>query len=257
MLPDFALFLERPIAFFDIEATGVDVTKDRIVSIYIDVLYPDGQRQSKEWRCNPGFEMSAEVVAIHGITNEAVKDCPPFKEQARGIYSAIRGCDLGGFNLLNFDVPLLWEEFHRAGIKWSLRGVEIIDVGNIFKKKEERTLSAGVRFYCGREHTGAHSADADVRATIDVLDAQLKRYSDLNGLPVSALAKFSQFDDRVDLAGKIVRNKDGEPVYSFGNSKGVRVKDDPGFARWMLGKDFSENTKQALRSILYPQQELV
>lgn len=252
-IPDFALFLERPIAFFDIEATGVDVAKDRIVSLFIRRLYPDGSQSALSWMFYPGFDMSPEVIAIHGITNEAVHGCPRFESSALEVHGAITGCDLGGFNLLNYDVPLLWEELFRAGIKWNLTGVNIVDVGNIFKKKEERTLSAGVRFYCGRNHDGAHSAEADVDATIDVLDAQLKRYQELNALSMDKLAEFSQFDRRVDLAGKLVRNDQGAVVYNFGNSKGVRIQDDIGFARWMLGKDFTENTKQTLRSLLWPQ----
>ncbi len=251
------LFFDRPIAFFDIESTGSDPAKDRIVSLCVVTLC--GTVRSKEsWLFNPGVQMSGEVVAIHGITNEMVKDCPAFSGQtAREVYAAFDGSDLGGFNLLNFDVPMLWEEFHRAGITWDLNGVRIVDVGNIFKKKEERTLSAGVRFYCGREHDGAHSASGDVDATIDVLAAQLDRYADLGVMPVADLARFSRFEDRVDLAGKLVRNGAGEIVYGFGKYMGLRVLDERGFAQWMLSKDFSENIKKAVRSILYPQRDLV
>jgi DNA polymerase-3 subunit epsilon len=256
-LPDFAAFIERPIAFLDIEGTGTDVAKDRIVSMHVARIDPSGVVEAENWMFNPGVQMSAEVIAIHGITNEQVAGCLPFRDHAKGIHNFIKGCDLGGFNLLNYDVPLLWEEFHRAGIKWNTRGVAIIDVGNIFKKKEERTLSAAVKFYCGRQHTGAHGAEADVEATIDVLDAQLGRYQDLTGMSVEELARFSQFEDRIDLAGKIIRNADGVPVFNFGQHKGTRVMDNKSYAQWMLSKDFSENTKEAIRSLIYPQRELV
>jgi DNA polymerase III subunit epsilon len=277
-VPDFAMFLERPLAFFDIEATGNEPAKDRIVSLSVTKLIPDGNQEKREWLCNPCVLMSAEVISIHGITNERVKDCPTFKEVSREVFEVIRGCDLATFNGSNFDIPILWEEFHRVGIKWHLCGINHVDVGNLFKKKEPRTLTAAVKFYCGRSHEGAHNADADVQATIDVLNEMVTRqefyrqveeihpglvrlhfndYSDVASMSIKELAEFSKMEERVDLAGKIVRNADGQPVYNFGNSKGVRVVDDPSFGRWMLQKDFSENTKDTVRDILYPQRELV
>lgn len=237
--------MNRPLCTFDIEATGVDVAKDRIVSIAALI-----GGEEHEWLVNPGCLMTDEVIAIHGITNEMVADKPLFAAIAREVHEMIKGCDLCGFNLLNFDVPLLWEEFRRSGIEWNLDGVNIIDVGNIFKKKEERTLSAAVKFYLGREHDSAHDAAGDVRATYEVLGAQLNRYDDLEWMDHSELAAFSAFDKRVDLAGKIILNDKGEPIYNIGQSKGKRVVDDPGFGRWMLTKDFSENTKQHLRRLL-------
>jgi DNA polymerase III subunit epsilon len=251
--------MSKPIIFFDLEATGVDVAKDRIVSIAFQKFNRLGGALLSEFYqiVNPGVLMSDEVVAIHGITNEEAAKYPPFSQFAGEIFAAFHNCDLAGFNHTNFDIPMLWEEFNRCGLEWNLGGVNFIDVGNIFKKKEERTLSAAVRFYCGKEHVGAHSALADVRATAEVLNAQLARYPDLAAIefmhdnPMDELARFCRFEDRLDLAGKIIRDKDGDPAYSFGQkTKGVKVRDDIGFAHWMLGKDFSTQTKMVLREII-------
>lgn len=242
----------KRIVFFDIESTGTDVVKDRIVSIVLKRATSIGGwiEDELDLMFNPGFKMSDEAIAIHGITNEMVADKPPFSEHADTIHRFVAGCDLGGFNLLNFDIPMLWEELYRTGIEWDVSSARVIDVGNIFKKKEERTLSAAVKFYCGTNHDSAHSAAGDVDAIIAVLDAQLARYPDLGAMDTDALARFSLFEDRIDIAGKLVRNKDGDPVYAFGKARGVRVKDDPGFAFWMLDKDFPTQTKICLRRIL-------
>lgn len=239
--------LERPLLFIDIEGTGVDPAKDRIVSLAIH-LYGTSIAMatiSRQWRFNPGVKMSDEVIAIHGITNEQAELERPFADAGLALLEKLDGVDLAGFNLLNYDVPILWEEFHRAGLTWDLSGVRIIDAGNI-KKKEERTLTAAVRFYCGKDHTEAHSASGDVRATSEVLAAQLARYPELAAMSVEELAKFSEFDKRFDLAGKIIVDAEGFPVYNIGKSKGVRVKDDASFAYWMLGKDFTAQTKLVL-----------
>jgi DNA polymerase-3 subunit epsilon len=242
----------KPIIFFDIEATGTDVAKDRIVSLCMKRFSSIGAPPVYFFydTFNPGVEMTDEVVAIHGITNEEVKRSQPFENSAKAVLDSLNGCDLGGFNLYNFDIPILWEELNRCGLQWDLTGVSVIDVGNIFKKKEERTLSAAVKFYCAKELENAHSADADVDATVDVLSAQLLCYDDLQKMSVAELAAFSRFDDRLDLAGKLIRDKDGEAVYNLGNKRGTRVKDDPSFAYWMLGRDFPSQTKQILQSIL-------
>lgn len=243
--------LSRPIVFFDLEGTGTDVAKDKIVSVAAVKMAPNSMmRQKIEARINPGVAMSEEVMAIHGITNEMVASAHKFDHYAQPIHEFMIGCDLAGFNLFNYDIPLLWEELYRCGIEWNLSGVNVIDAGNIFKKKEERTLSAAVKFYCGREHDGAHEALADVHATIDVLEAQMNRYPDMKAMDVGAVAEFSKFDNRVDLAGKIVRDANGDPVYNIGKSKGVKVKDDLGFAYWMLGRDFTANTKSTLQKII-------
>lgn len=245
--------LTKPLIVFDIESTGVDVAKDRIVTLAATRINNSDEfcfpPEPRKWLFNPGVKMTDEVVAVHGITNEMVSGQPSFKSAAHQIHELFRGCDLAGFNLLNFDIPILWEELYRCDIEWHVDG-RIIDVGNIFKKKEERTLSAAVQFYCGRSHGSAHDAGGDVQATIDVLDAQLARYPDLGVMDVQALSEFSRFDDRCDLAGKIVKDKEGFPCYSFGKSKGRRVKDDPSFAYWMLKTDFPAQTKNVLQKYL-------
>lgn len=244
----------KPLVFFDIESTGVDVAKDRIVSICFHRFaeFRDIPNARTTWASlfNPGIPIPPEATECHGITDEMVMFEPDFKDLAETVHAIVRGVDLAGYNLINFDIPLLWEELYRAGIEWDLAGVRVIDAGNIFKKKEERTLSAAVKFYCGHEHDSAHTADGDVAATVKVLGAQLARYPDLGAMDIDKLAEFSQFDKRADLAGKIVLNEAGDPVYNIGKSKGVRVVDDPGFGIWMLGKDFSEQTKQLLRKLL-------
>jgi DNA polymerase III subunit epsilon len=239
---------DRPLIIFDCEATGLDVAKDRIVTL--------GARRFGEiasthlFKCNPGIRMSDEVVSIHGITNEMCAAWEPFKVQAQSIFQLINGCNLVTFNGLNFDIPLLWEEFYRCGIEWNLEGIRILDAGNVFKKKEERTLSAAVRFYLEREHLAAHDALGDVEATLDVLNAQLSRYSDLQSMSIDELDKFSRFDDRLDLAGKIVRSADGRATYNIGKNRGIAVEDDTGFAQWMLNRDFSANTKMVVLKVL-------
>lgn len=239
----------RPLCVFDIEGTGTDVAKDRIVTLAVMRIEPSTVL-SRQWQVNPGVQMSDEVIAVHGITNEQVAQWEPFENHAKEIFTFLSGCDLAGFNLLNYDIPLLWEELNRCGIEWSLASARILDAGNIFKKKEERTLSAAVQFYLERNHDGAHDAQADVTATADVLDAQLFRYADLRAMTIDELASFSRFDDRVDLAGKIVKGKDGRPTYNIGKVRGVAVEDDPSFADWMLSKDFTANTKSVIRTIL-------
>lgn len=240
---------EIPTVFLDIESTGTRVESDRIVQLGL-YKFHHGYEEEKEFLFNPGIAIPDEVIAVHGITNEMVKDKPQFKDHAPEVREFLFGCNLAGFNLLNFDVPLLWEEFYRAGIVWNTEGVHIIDAGNIFKKKEERSLTAAVMFYCGREHVGAHSALADAKATYEVLKAQCARYKDLPAA-IDELAQFSRFEERIDLAGKFVRDKDGDAVYNFGKLKGIKCRHDDGsFIYWMLGKDFSQNTLMAARKIL-------
>ena len=240
---------DRPLCLIDIEGSGLDVAKDRIVSLAIRRITTSSD-ESFDFRCNPGIQMSDEVIAVHGITNEIAAKYHPFTDCASEVFDLLAGSDLAGFNLLNYDIPILWEELNRCGIQWSLDGVRVIDAGNIFKKKEERTLSAAVQFYCERTHEGAHDAAADVDATADVINSQLARYADLRQMSLAELDAFSRFDDRIDLAGKIVKGKDGRPTYAIGKVRGVAVEDDPSFADWMLSKDFSANTKMVLRKVL-------
>lgn len=241
--------LTKPLAVIDIESTGVDTQKDRIITFANLLIKPDAVIDDYEITVNPGIEIPAEATEVHGITNEMVADKKPFSHYAQQIVNDLKDCDLCGFNLLNFDVPLLWEEFYRCGIEWDLAKTSIVDAGNIFKIKEPRDLSAAVKFYCGREHTGAHGAKADVWATRAVLMGQLDRYTDLPGT-IGELAKFSHMDNRVDLAGVIVRNSKGEYCYTHKRVRGVKVKDDPGYANWLLRSDFSAQTKQVVQRIL-------
>lgn len=243
--------LTRPICFLDIEATGTKPQSDKIVTLDITKLLVEGAPISLTWNFNPGFEMCPEVIAIHGITNEMAATYETLNAvHANEIITMIAGCDLGGFNLRNFDIPILWEELYRVGKILDLAGVHVIDAGNIFKLKERRDLASAMKFYCGREHNEAHNSAGDVAATIDVLEGQLKRYPELAELDVPALAKFSQMDDRVDLAGIIVRNKDGVPVFNTNRNKGVPVKDDIGYAEWFLRSDFPTQTKMVIRGLI-------
>lgn len=243
--------LKRPIVFFDTETTGVDCVKDRIVSLAACKISPDATEESFYQLINPQMPIPPDATAVHGITDEMVKDKPTFQVLAGAIEGFFRGCDLGGFNVSNFDVPLLHEEFCRCafdGEALDLSQAIIIDAGTIFKRKEERTLTAAYKFFCGQVMSNAHNAEYDNKVTVDVTLAQLSRYGFSN---LFEAAQWSEYDERrIDLAGKIVMNDKGEPVYSFGKVKGVRVVDDPGFARWMLGKDFTTNTKDCLRRIL-------
>lgn len=243
--------LDKPLCILDIESTGLSVGEDRIVSLALLKILPDGSDSVLEIFCNPKIRMREEVIKIHGISNKQAATFKSFKEQAEEIHNYIQGCDLAGYNLVQFDVPMLYEEFYRAGIEWDLTGVQIIDAGNIFKKKEERTLSAALHFYCNRLHDGAHSALADVLATKDVLYAQTNHYEDLGGLSVGELAQYSNLDKlpRVDIAGYI-RMDNNEYVYGLKSKEGIRIKDDIGFAKWMLQKDFPVNTKLHLNRIL-------
>lgn len=247
--------LTKPIAFLDIESgcpgPTPDPARDKIVTLAVQIIQVDLTAQSHVWLFNPGFKMSAENIECHGITNEAAATYPVLTTaRAQVIVETLRGCDLGGFNLIRYDVPLLWEELFRVGVELDLEGVNIVDAGNLFKKKEERSLSAAVKFYCDREHIGAHDAMNDVTETIAVFGSQLERYPDIRAMSIEEIAKFTKMDDNIDLAGKIVRGPDGEPVYNFGKVKGVKVVNDTGFARWMLDRDFSQNTKRVLRKVL-------
>lgn len=241
---------------FDIEATGVDVAKDRIVQIAFAELdaCPFGTVEpvvtnKRKLLIKPGISIPPEATAIHGITNDDVYDSPSFRDVSLALHDQFKGCDLAGFNLTNFDVPLLYEEFARVGIDWELSGVKLIDAGTLFKRREERTLWAAVQFYCGRELDGAHDALNDVVATCDVLAAQIERYG-LDWNDRETLERESNYEEkRVDLAGKIIL-KDGVPVWNFGKVKGRPVVEELGFAYWVLDKDFSENTKMHTRMIL-------
>lgn len=243
----------KPIVFFDLETTGVDPVKDRIVSISakrITDLITFDVTGSIDYIVNPGIPIPKEASDIHGITDEMVKNAPHFEDIFNDVVQFFCDCDLAGFNITNFDVVILWEELHREGFDWDLTGVNQIDACTIFKKMEQRTLAAAVKFYIGLEHKEAHNAEGDVNATIQVLRAQLARYKELSTMDPTQLGQFSMQEPRFDLAGKLTIDKDGEPVYAFGKSKGVKVKNDPGFGRWMLRNDFPTQTKLVLTNYL-------
>lgn len=247
------LNLKKPIIFFDLETTGVEVVKDRIVELGYIKVYPNGIEESKTMRFNPECHIPAEATAVHHITDEDVKECPTFKEKAKELASVFQGCDYGGYNSLKFDLPLLAEEFLRADVNIDLKKGRMIDVQNIFYKMEPRTLIAAYKFYCGKNLEDAHAADADIRATYEVLKAQIDRYPDTLNNDVSFLSDFSAHSKAVDFAGQIVYNDKGEEVFNFGKYKGQRVVDvykrDSGYFGWLLNADFPLYTKKVLSEI--------
>ncbi|NDV69841.1 3'-5' exonuclease [Dysgonomonas sp. 25] len=247
------LNLKNPLIFFDLETTGTDTVKDRIVEISYLKIFPNGKEESKTKRLNPEMHIPEGASAVHGIYDEDVKDCPTFKQVAKSLAQQMEGCDLAGFNSSRFDVPLLAEEFLRAGVDIDFSKRKMIDVQIIFHKKEQRTLEAALRFYCGKELENAHSAEADTRATYEVLKAQLDKYPDLVNDIEKLSEDYSFFNNNVDLAGRIILNEDGIEIFNFGKHKGKPVaevlKNEPSFYAWMMDADFPLNTKQALTKI--------
>ena len=246
------LNLKRPIIFFDLETTGVDITRDRIVEICYIKVYPDGREVEYCKRINPGMHIPEGASAVHGIYDEDVKDCPLFKEVAKEIANEFEGCDIAGFNSNRFDLPLLAEEFLRAQVDIDLSRHNAIDVQVLYHKREPRTLTAAYKFYCGKNLEDAHSALADTRATYEVLKAQLDHYSDMEN-DMDILSKESSFTNNVDFAGRIVYDEAGREVFNFGKYKGMPVDAvldrDPGYYGWMMNGDFTLNTKQVLTRI--------
>ncbi len=246
------LNLRNPLIFFDLETTGVNITKDRIVEISYIKVFPNGQEQEKTIRVNPGMPIPPEATAIHHITDEDVKDKPLFKDIAKDLSHVFEGCDIAGFNSNRFDIPLLMEEFLRAGVNFDISKRKFIDIQTIFHKMEQRTLVAAYKFYCNKDLNDAHSASADTRATYEVLKAQLDRYPTLEN-DVDYLSKFSSQNRNVDLAGRIVLNDQNVEVFNFGKYKGQPVADvlrrDIGYFGWMMQGDFPQNTKNVLTNI--------
>ncbi|RLD63205.1 MAG: 3'-5' exonuclease [Bacteroidetes bacterium] len=259
------LNLKRPIVFFDLETTGLDVVNDRIVEISIVKVSPDGKEEIKTKRLNPTIPISEEATKIHHITNEDVKDEPTFKSIAKSLAKFIEGCDIAGFNSNKFDVPLLVEEFLRADVDIDMKKRKFIDVQSIFHKMEKRTLIAAYKFYCNKDLTQAHSAEADTLATYEVLKAQLDLYKDVDyqdtdgskSKPiindVDALSEFSSQTKNVDFAGRIVYDKNGVEVINFGKHKGKPVeevlKKEPSYYNWIMNNDFPLYTKKVLTAI--------
>lgn len=245
--------LTRPIVFFDLETTGLNIGHDHIVEISLIKIFPDEHRESFTQRVNPGIHIPEEATAVHGISDADVADKPLFKDVARRIADMIQGCDLGGFNSNKFDIPMLAEEFMAVGMTdVDLRRSNFIDVQVIFHKKEQRTLTAAYKFYCDKDLEGAHGAFADTSATVDVFLAQLNRYADLPK-DIKGLADFSQMSRNVDFAGRFVYDANGVETFNFGKHKGKSVEQvlrtEPSYFDWMMNGDFSRDTKRVLTEI--------
>ncbi len=246
------LKLHKPLCIFDLETTGTNVGKDRIVEICILKINPDASRESKTWLVNPEMPIPAESSAIHGISDEDVTGAPIFKEIAPKIVEMIAGADLGGFNSNRFDVPLLAEELLRAGFDFDLSKIRLVDAQTIYHKKEPRNLSAAYRFYCGKDLENAHSAEADVLATFEVLDAQVAHYEDIPN-EITGLSEISYHNKFADLAGFIGYDAEGDETFHFGKYKGKKVTEvfrkDPGYYGWIQNADFPLYTKKILTGI--------
>ncbi|WP_353185847.1 exonuclease domain-containing protein [Parapedobacter lycopersici] len=256
------LNLKRPLAFFDLETTGVNVSADRIVEISILKVLPDGSEEVKTLKLNPEMPIPLESSLFHGIYDNDVVDAPTFKDVAVEIAEFIGDADLAGYNSNKFDIPMLMEEFIRADVDFTLDGRHFVDVQNIFHQMEQRTLKAAYRFYCDSSLDNAHSAEADVRATYEVLKSQLDRYRDVEwedksgkkSVPVvndvQALHQFTNLNRPVDFAGRMVFNENGEEIFSFGKHKGRLVEEifaiEPSYYSWMKQGDFPLYTKKCL-----------
>ncbi len=248
------LTLTRPLAFFDLETTGVDPAADRIVEICVLKIYPDRRRESLVERLNPGRPIPAEATAVHQITDEDVRDKPPFRDQAATYLAMLEDADLAGYNVTRFDIPLLLREFRDAGLELDMNGRRVVDAMTIFHRKERRDLSAAVRFFLGKELEGAHGAEQDVAATAEVLDAQLARYDDLPGT-VDLLDEWCNPvpKDSVDRPGKF-RWKDREVVFTFGKYRDQPLRSvrdgNRGYLEWILRSDFPQESKEVVRAAL-------
>ena len=246
------LNIRKPLIFFDLETTGLNIMTDRIVEIAYLKVYPNGNEESKTLRINPDMPIPIESSEVHGITDEDVKDCPTFKQVAQSIANDFKGCDIAGYNSNSFDVPFLAEEFLRADVDFDFANSRFIDVQVVFHKMEKRTLEAAYRFYCNAELIDAHSANADTRATYEVLMAQLDCYPELQN-DVEFLSKFTKFNRNVDYAGRIVLDSDGIEVFNFGKHKGKSVekvfREEPSYYSWMMNGDVPLYTKKVLTAI--------
>lgn len=247
-----ALELKRPIVFFDLETTGLDMTKDRIIEIALLKVHPDGLEETFHTFVNPSIPISPESSAVHGITDEMVSDKPTFVEVGKKVAAFIENCDLGGYNCNRFDVPLLAEELQRVGIPIDFSNRKVVDVQVIYHKREPRTLTAAYKYYAEKELEGAHSADADTRATYEVLLGQLEMYHDLPR-DVETLDAYTKLSNNVDLGGRMIYDTNGVPCFNFGKYKGQPVEDvllrDRGYFDWIMQGDFPMDTKMHLQKI--------
>jgi DNA polymerase-3 subunit epsilon len=249
------LHLDRPLAIFDLEATGLNITKERIVQIAILKINPDGSEEKFESLINPEINISEEVTKIHGIKNEDVVTAPTFTQIANKIVAFIENADLAGYNSNKFDIPLLAEELLRAGNNFDISTKRFVDVQNIFHKMEQRTLIAALKFYCNKELVNAHNAMSDTNATWEVLKAQLERYPELEG-NIDYLSKFTKNGNTIDFAGRLAYNDKNEAIYNFGKHKSKTIKEvneiEPGYYSWFISPqtDFPLHTKQKLKEIM-------
>ncbi|MTI20752.1 3'-5' exonuclease [Fulvivirga sp. RKSG066] len=258
------LHLKNPLTFFDLETTGTNIVKDRIVEISVVKVMPNGEVITKTNKVNPTVAIPHETSLIHGIYDEDIKDCPTFKNIAKSFAQFLEGSDLAGFNILKFDVPMLVEEFIRAGVDFDVSKRKLVDAQKIFHMMEKRTLSAAYKFYCGKTLDDAHSAEADTKATLEVLKAQVEKYQgqevvDNLGNKIGVIENDVETlhnltkSNLVDLAGRVVLNRDGIEVFNFGKHRNTPVtlvfKKDPSYYDWMMKGDFPQNTKQVLTEI--------
>tara|TARA_R110000782_G_scaffold1119_2_gene4188 strand:- start:47977 stop:48747 length:771 start_codon:yes stop_codon:yes gene_type:complete len=246
------LNLTKPLAFIDLETTGLNIASDRIVEISIVKVHPNGNKDIVTRRVNPTIPISTESTSIHGISDDDVKNEPTFKQMAKELANFIEGCDLAGYNSNKFDIPMLAEEFLRADVDFDITKRNLVDVQNIFHKMEQRTLAAAYKFYCDKDLVGAHSAEADTIATMEILLAQVEKYDSLEN-NVAFLSEFSKATNNVDLLGRIVYDKNNVEVFNFGKHKGKAVLEvlekEPGYYHWMMNGDFPLYTKKVLTQI--------
>jgi len=246
------LNLKRPIAFIDLETTGINVSTDRIVELSVLKIFPNGKEEWMTTRVNPEMPIPPKTTAIHGIKDEDVADSPTFKVIAKKLTAFLEGCDLAGYNAVKFDIPVLAEEFLRANIDFNFRKRRYVDVQVIFYKKEQRTLTAAYQFYCKKDLEGAHGSKADTAATYEVLKSQLERYTDLEN-DIEKLSDFSSFNTNVDFAGRIILDENGVEIFNFGKHKGKPVElvfiEEPAYYSWMMNGDFPLYTKKVLTEI--------
>lgn len=247
------LNLKNPIIFFDLETTGLDTANDRIVELSYIKVEPNGNEKAENMRINPERHIPEESSKIHGITDDDVKSCPTFKQVAATLAKTFEGCDLAGYNSNKFDIPMLVEEFMRAGVDIDFSRRKFVDVQNIYHKLEKRTLIAAYKYYCHKDLENAHSALADTRATYEVLEAQLDMYPNDLQNDVAFLADFSRMNNNIDYAGRFVYGEDGTELVNFGKYKGKSIRDvlqkDPGYYSWIMQGDFTMNTKQVLTKL--------
>lgn len=246
------LKLSRPIIFFDLETTGTNITHDRIVEISLIKVMPDGTEIERTRRINPEMPIPAEATAVHHITDEDVAQEPTFRQVAKSLAEMFAGCDIAGFNSNRFDIPVLLEEFNRVNVPIDIHNARFVDVQTIFHKREPRNLIAAYKFYCGGDLEEAHSANADTRATLDVLKAQLDHYPDLPN-DIVALSEYSSHNRNVDFAGRLIYDDNNTEIINFGKHKGRPAEEvlrkEPGYYSWIMQGDFPQNTKDAFARI--------